>query len=259
MKFLRRFAAITALSALAAVCIVPGSQAALKSWGEECKAEHTPIGPPHDDPKKMCCVDKWHQCEKNCERNFVDEGAISLCRQACSREHAKCMKDVERALLPGSTRPNQSQVGKSYESRICCKTGRRHGWAMPQDCRRQGGSTVHGRFCNIPAARKNPAAGRTKSGESRVCCRKGRNHEWASSRQCRTGRGRAVDGKYCRQSQRLRARRSGGLKVCCKYRSGGRDYCSTQDASKCIEGRGTVTVDSCCEKRRVLERRQRAN
>ncbi|MFP3944853.1 MAG: hypothetical protein ACLFWF_13220, partial [Alphaproteobacteria bacterium] len=105
MKHFRRFAAIIALGALAAVCIVPGSQAALKSWGEECKAEpHTPSGPPHDDPKKMCCVDKWHQCSKNCEGTFGDGDAISLCRRACAREHDKCLKDVESARLQGTSR-----------------------------------------------------------------------------------------------------------------------------------------------------------
>lgn len=259
MRTLRRAAAGIVLGTLAALCIISGSQAASKSWGEECKAEpHTPIGPPHDDPKKMCCVDKWHQCSKNCDRTFGDGDAISLCRQACSREHDKCLRDVEHALRPGFSKPVQSQTGKTHESRVCCRTGSRHGWATRQDCRRRAGQAVHGRFCANPAVRRNPAAGNLKSTPARICCRKGRSHQWASPSGCRAGRGRPVNEKYCRRPVRPRARASGALRVCCKIRSGGRDFCSKADAGWCMQVDGIVTVDSCCEKRRVLTPRRRA-
>ncbi len=249
MKYTRRLAASIALGAVAALCFMSGSQAAPKSWAEECNASQNIGDKPEITEGEQCCFDRMEKCKRSCGRIHDGTGAINQCQRACITSAQKCIREVDKAAAaPNRSRAITPRAGRTYESRVCCKTGRRYGWATRQDCRKRSGRAVHGRFCSNPAARTNPATGKLKSRPARVCCRRGRSHQWTSPSRCGAARGRSVHERYCRQASRLRTRPSGSLKICCKARIGNTDNCWRTDPRVCWSKGGIATVDTCCKK-----------
>ncbi|MFP4005048.1 MAG: hypothetical protein ACLFV8_14835, partial [Alphaproteobacteria bacterium] len=175
MMDLRPFAPAVILAVLAMLGTVTNTDAARKTWAQECNEKPR-------DQRDRCCTTKTLDCYAACFEQFGRDGYRSdQCLRLCKSESEVCHKSIDKTSIPGRS-GTATQAPKFNRSQVCCRTGRRHARMSARDCRARRGRSVAERFCRKSTRRRDH---RTPQKEAAICCKRGARTWLTTKRNCR--------------------------------------------------------------------------